>query len=128
MNKQFLRFLIVGGFAASANYGSRFLFNRWVGYEQSIVLAYLVGMLVAFILMRGHVFKGKGKSLAPQVLKFIFVNLLAVLQTLAISIFLARWGLPYYGIVKHADALAHLIGVVFPVITSYFGHKFLTFR
>ncbi len=128
MNKQFLRFLIVGGFAASANYASRFLFNRWVGYEQSIVLAYLFGMLVAFFLMRGHVFKGKGKSLGPQVIKFLFVNLLAVFQTLVISIFLARWGLPYYGIVRHTEALAHLIGVLFPVISSYFGHKFLTFR
>jgi VIT1/CCC1 family predicted Fe2+/Mn2+ transporter len=27
-----------------------------------------------------------------------------------------------------AEALAHLVGVLVPVVTSYFGHKFLTFR
>lgn len=133
MNRQFLRFIFAGGFAATANFGSRFLFNRWLGYEHSIILAYLVGMLVAFTLMRGQVFKAKKKSLIPQVIKFVIVNMLAVLQTLGISIGLVRWGFPYslgnFGLViPHAEASAHLVGVLVPVVTSYFGHKFLTFR
>ena len=48
--------------------------------------------------------------------------------TLVISLLLARWLLPSLGIVTHAEALAHLVGVLVPVVTSYFGHKFLTFR
>jgi len=133
MPRQFLRFIFAGGFAAAANFGSRFLFNRWLSYEQSIVLAYLVGMLVAFTLMRSQVFKAKNKSLLPQMIKFVMVNMLAVLQTLGISIGLVRWGFPYivgnYGfVIPHAEASAHLVGVLVPVVTSYFGHKFLTFR
>ncbi len=128
LNRQFFCFLFAGGIAAGANYGSRFLFSRWVGYEQAIVLAYLVGMLVAFMLMRGHVFEAKDKAIASQVAKFVGVNILAVLQTLIISVVLARWLLPGWGIVDHAEALAHLAGVLVPVVTSYFGHKFLTFR
>lgn len=124
----FVRFLLAGGIAAAANYGSRFLFSCWVVYEQAVVLAYLVGMVVAFILMRGHVFEGKGKALAPQVVKFLGINILAVTQTLLMSVALARWVLPALGAVDHAEALAHLVGVLVPVITSYFGHKFLTFR
>ncbi|MGA9032719.1 MAG: GtrA family protein, partial [Sulfuricaulis sp.] len=111
-----------------ANYGSRFLFSRWVSYEQAIVLAYLVGMFVAFLLMRGHVFEAKGKALAPQVAKFVGVNILALSQTLIISVVLARWVLPTLGIDEHAKALAHLVGVLVPVVTSYFGHKIFTFR
>lgn len=128
LTPQFMRFLFAGGVAAAANYGSRFLFSRWVGYEQAIILAYLVGMFVAFVLMRGHVFKARGKSLAPQVVKFVGVNFLALLQTLIISVVLARWVLPAWGVIDHAEALAHLAGVLIPVVTSYFGHKLLTFR
>lgn len=125
---QFLRFLVAGGIAAGANFGSRFVFSIFFDYGIAVVLAYLIGMLVAFLLMRGHVFNASRGSLAPQVAKFAAVNLLAVLQTLAISLLLARWLLPSMGFVDHAEALAHLVGVLVPVVTSYFGHKLLTFR
>ncbi len=128
LTPKFVRFLLAGGIAAGANYGSRFLFSCWLGYEQAIVLAYLVGMLVAFMLMRGHVFAVMGKALTPQIAKFVGVNLLAVTQTLIISVLLARWVLPGWGVVDHAEAWAHLSGVLVPVVTSYFGHKFFTFR
>ncbi|MCP5196818.1 MAG: GtrA family protein [Gammaproteobacteria bacterium] len=128
LNRQFLRFLIAGGVAAGANYGSRFLFSRFFGYELAILFAYLTGMLVAFLLMRSHVFDARGGALLPQAAKFAGVNALAVVQTLLISIALARWGLPALGIIDHVEAFAHLVGVLVPVVTSYFGHKFLTFR
>ena len=128
MTPQFLRFLVAGGIAAGANFGSRFLFSLYFDYGTSVFFAYLVGMLVAFILMRGHVFNASQGSLAPQVAKFVGVNVLAVLQTLVISLLLARWALPSIGIIDHAEALAHLVGVLVPVVTSYFFHKFYTFR
>lgn len=128
MTPQFLRFLVAGGVAAGANFGSRFLFSLYFAYSVSVFFAYLVGMLVAFILMRGHVFDATQGSLLPQVTKFIGVNVLAVLQTLAISLLLARWVFPSIGIIDHAEALAHLVGVLVPVVSSYFFHKFYTFR
>lgn len=126
---QFLRFLVAGGIAAGANYGSRFFFSRFFDYEFSIIFAYFIGMLVAFLLMRGHVFDAKQHALLPQVVKFAGVNMLAVIQTLLISLALARWVLPIVGVINDdAEALAHLVGVLVPVVTSYFGHKLLTFR
>lgn len=125
---EFLRFLLAGGIAAAANFGSRFIFSNLFSYSVAVFAAYLVGMLVAFLLMRGHVFNASQGPLAPQVTKFVGVNVLAVLQTLAISLVMARWALPSVGITEHAEALGHLVGVLVPVVTSYFGHKFLTFR
>lgn len=125
---EFPRFLIAGGIAAAANFGSRFIFSNFFSYSVAVFVAYLVGMLVAFLLMRGHVFNASHGPLAPQVTKFVGVNVLAVLQTLAISLVMARWALPSVGITEHAEALGHLVGVLVPVVTSYFGHKFLTFR
>lgn len=120
--------MIAGGVAAIVNYSSRFLFSHWFTFAQAIVLAYIAGMITAFVLMRGHVFSARNKPLAPQIWKFIGVNVLAVIQTLIISVYLARWVFPTIGIVGHAEALAHLIGVLVPVATSYLGHRLLTFR
>lgn len=128
LTPEFLRFLVAGGIAAGANFGSRFAFSSFLDYGFAVFFAYLVGMLVAFLLMRGHVFDANNGPLAPQVMKFIGVNFVAVLQTLVISLVLARWLLPSFGLVDHAEALAHLVGVLVPVVTSYFGHKFFTFR
>lgn len=128
LTPQFIRFLVAGGIAAAANFGSRFVFSQWLPYSVAIVLAYLVGMTVAFVLMRRHVFTDSRGALGPQIAKFVGVNLLAVLQTLLISLALARWLLPALGVLEHDEAIAHLVGVVVPVFTSYFGHRLLTFK
>ena len=128
IKSQFLLFVLSGGIAAGANFGSRFIFSNFFAYGIAIILAYLVGMLVAFILMREHVFKASEGPISQQIIKFAGVNLLAVLQTLLISLLLARSVLPTIGIHDHAETLGHFLGVLMPVITSYYGHKYLTFR
>jgi putative flippase GtrA len=125
---QFLRFTLAGGVAAAANYGSRFVFSALVSFPVAIVLAYLVGMAIAFVLMRQHVFEGRGKPLGRQILWFTTFNVLALLQTLVVSLLLARWLLPAVGIEQHVEAIAHFFGVIFPVVTSYLGHRYATFR
>lgn len=128
MTKQFLYFLLSGGAAAGLNWGSRFLFSQVASFEVAVVLAFCVGLLSGFILMRFFVFDGGGKPIVSQASRYIVVNFFALLQTLLISLFFARWALPAIGISDNAEALGHLIGVLVPVVTSYFGHKFLTFR
>jgi putative flippase GtrA len=128
LTREFLGFLAAGGTAAAANYGSRFAFSLWFSFPAAIVLAYLVGMAVAFVLMRQFVFPGRGKAVAPQIVKFTIVNVLAVAQTLVISLVLARWALPALGVEQQVEAIAHLIGVAVPIFTSYLGHRMATFR
>ena len=125
---KFFRFLAAGGIAAVANFGSRFGYSLVMTYEAAILCAYLTGMLVAFLLMRKHVFNAAAGQLFAQASWFAVVNALALIQTLIISIILARWLLLYVGTAKHAEALAHFIGVLTPAVTSYYGHKLLTFR
>ena len=126
--KRVALFLVAGGIAAAANYGSRFIFSLWFSFPVAIVLAYLVGMTVAFVLMRHYVFEGHGKALGPQIWKFTLVNLLAVAQTLVVSVVLARWLLPWAGFTQHVDAIAHAVGVAVPLVSSYFGHRLATFK
>ena len=119
MTPQFFRFLVAGGIAALANIVSRMLFSRFIDLAPAVVLAYCVGMLVAFVLMRSHVFPKSDAPLARQVAVFVGVNLAAVLQTLVVTLVLARW---------FPETIAHVVGVCVPVVTSYFGHRMYTFR
>jgi putative flippase GtrA len=126
--KQFWRFLLAGGIAAAANYGARFVFSLWFRYEWAIVLAFFVGLTVGFLLMRSYVFDAQGKALGPQIVKYGVVNLVALAQTLIVSLVLARWLLPAMGFHSQAEAIGHLAGVLVPIATSYFGHRLATFR
>lgn len=128
ISRRFFLFLLSGGVAALANFCSRILFSMFVTYPVAIVLAYLVGMAVAFLLMRSLVFADATNRTHAQVAWFVVVNLLAVAQTLIISLLLARWLLPAMGVQTGAETIAHAVGVLVPVVTSYFGHKFLSFR
>jgi len=124
---QFVGFVIAGGIAAVVNFLSRIAFNQVLGYATSIVLAYLVGMLTAFIINRHAVFAPSGKAVGVEAAWFTLVNGLAVVQTLAVSLLLANIVFPAFGIVSYRKAVAHAIGIAVPVVTSYFGHRNWTF-
>ena len=128
MSRQFARFLVAGGIAALANFGSRIMLSHWIHYIAAIVIAYIIGMVTAFVLNRLFVFETSVNTLRRQSGWFILVNLAAVLQTLAISLLLTHIVLPYMNVQQHAETIAHGIGVIVPVVTSYLGHKHLTFR
>jgi putative flippase GtrA len=128
ISPQFLRFLVTGGIAAGVNFGSRFAYNLWVPYGVAVVLAYLTGMACAFVLARAFVFAESRQSLQRSVLLFAAVNLLAVAQTWLISMALAYWLLPKMGVEQFAFEIAHAVGIVVPVFTSYIGHKRWSFR
>ena len=125
---QFLRFLIVGGLAAVANFVARIVLNQWLPYAVAIVLAYLIGMAVAFLLNRRYVFPDAANRAHHQIFWFTVVNLFALLQTLLVSLLLAEVLLPRFGLAWHSKEIAHAAGIVVPVFTSFIGHKHLSFK
>jgi len=128
LSRQFLVFLLTGGTAAVINFGSRILYNHWLGFSASIMLAYLTGMITAFILAKLFVFHDSTQALHRSVIFFILVNLVAVMQTWLISLGMAYYLLPAIGITSYVRELAHATGVVVPVFTSYLGHKRWSFQ
>lgn len=125
---EFMQFLVVGGFAALVNFISRILINEWVGYRLAVILAYLVGMLTAFILSKIYVFEKSGRHHWHELRDFTLVNLLAVVQVWLISVGLAEYLFPAAGYTFYAPEVAHLIGLAIPAVTSYLGHKYYSFR
>lgn len=123
---EFARFLGVGGIAAAANLVSRYLLNFVMPFEVAVVLAYMVGMVVGFLLFRKMLFGG-GAVDVRLVVRFIWVNLFGATLAWAISSIMARHALPLLGWTWHPFEIAHLCGVAAPAITSYFLHKHYTF-
>ncbi|WP_434110152.1 GtrA family protein [Paraburkholderia caffeinilytica] len=128
VSPRFLKFLLAGGVAAGVNFGSRIVFNNWMPFTAAIVLAYIAGMITAFILTKLFVFTESVHSTSRSAMFFTLVNLVAVLQTWVVSVVLAFHLLPLLGVVWHKKEIAHLVGVIVPVFTSYVGHKKLSFR
>ena len=128
MIKQILKFFIAGGAAALANIGTRVIFSNFFSYEVSILLSFCVGLTTGFILMKEYVFDLSNNSLATQILRYVLVNLAALLQTFLISIYLNKLLLLYFDNSNFTETTAHSIGVIFPVFTSYFAHKIFTFK
>lgn len=127
-SRQFLSFLLTGGIAAAVNFTSRIVYNRWVDFSIAVVLAYLTGMITAFVLAKLFVFSDSKQGLHRSAMFFCLVNAVAVLQTWAISMALAYYVLPSLGFTRYVREISHAVGVAVPVFTSYVGHKRWSFR
>ena len=128
VSRQFLAFLLTGGTAAAINFGSRIVYSQWLSFSSAVILAYITGMITAFVLAKLFVFKDGQQSIRRSAAFFVLVNLVAVLQTWVISMGLAYYLLPWMGITLHVREIAHVVGVAVPVFTSYCGHKRWSFR
>ncbi len=128
MSRQFLFFLLTGGTAAVVNFGSRILYSTWLDFSSAVIIAYVTGMITAFVLAKLFVFKESNQSVHRSAMFFILVNIVAVAQTWAISMVLAYYFFPWLGVTSLVQEISHAIGVALPVFTSYIGHKRWSFR
>ena len=126
--KEFIKFILTGGFAAFANIGSRIFFSIFFPYNLSIVFSFFVGLSSGFLLMRKYVFVFKRNLFRSQIIRFTFINILNLFQTFFIT-YTLKYLLGFLlNNIEIIELLAHMGGVSFPVITSYFAHKYFTFR
>lgn len=128
-NVKFFLFLLCGGIAALANIHSRVILNKYLSYKVSIVIAYFIGLLVAFVLFKFVVFKKSNlHNINKEIVKFIIVNALALIQTFVVSLVFADYIFVWCNFNYYRYDIAHVIGVVTPVVTSYIFHSLFTFR
>ncbi len=126
--ERFLRFLAAGGASAVLNMVSRWMLGHVVSYELSVALAYVVGIVSAFALMRLFVFEPARGAAHAQFTRFVMVNVLGFAVVWVVSVGLARGVFPSVGYRWHADTIAHAIGIASSALTSYHGHRFFSFR
>lgn len=125
---QFVRFLAAGTVAAAANFGSRFLYSLFWPFEYAVFFAFVTGLTTGYLLSRFFVFDRGRHSTAKEMLLFFAVNMVALAQTWLVSVYLADYLIANNVGAETAYALAHFAGICCPLVTSYVGHKYFTFK
>jgi putative flippase GtrA len=128
LSGQFARFILVGGTAALLHWLSRIAINQFTTFGWAVVLAYPVGIIVAFVLNKLFVFPGSRRSRKFEVSFFFLVNILAFPLVWAIAYILGENILASLMPLQLALAIGHGVGVAAPVLVSFLLHKFITFR
>ena len=126
--KQFLIFVLTGGIAALSNILSRLGLSKILQFELAIIIAYLIGMFIAYILAKKFVFFNSKKSIKSSLAGFALINLLAIIQTWLVSIGIKAFLINFVESIFITELIAHTSGVIVPVFTSFFGHKYISFN
>ena len=126
-NKEFILFILTGGLSATINLSSRIIISNFLIFEISVLISYLIGMITAYYLAKKYVFLNSKKSYKKSLPIFALVNLVAVLQTFFISKYIRIWLMNIFNNLIIIDFISHLCGVIFPIFSSFFGHKYITF-
>ena len=125
---EFVRFVFAGGLAALTNLVARFVLDVWLPFEAAVIIAYVMGMAVAFVLFQRVIFGDPGSPAGRQIFRFCVVNAFSLLLTWAVSSALARLIFPGIGMTWRPFDVAHAVGVAVPAFAAYFGHKYYTYK
>lgn len=125
---EFVRFVATGSLAAISNMIGVWAFEFVTPYPVAVVLGYIVGMVVAFILFQKVIFDHPGTTLSRRVFRFTVVNLIGMGLAWLTSMAMAYWVLPGIGWTFQVKRVANFFGVAVPAFSSYFLHKYYTYR
>jgi putative flippase GtrA len=125
--RQFLLFLAVGGTAAGLHWLARLLLSFWLPFSWAVVLAYAVGMLVAFLLNRMYVFPQSARPLELQCRDFVLINVAMFPMVWAAAVLINHL-LKQLGVERHSEELAHAVAISLPVVATFLLYKFLAFK
>jgi putative flippase GtrA len=125
--KRFASFIATSGISVMVNLTSRWLLSHVMPYEAAVSVAYLFGIITAFMLARMFVFSASDDNWLAQYGRFALVNAFSFLIVLGVSAGMLRLAMPSIGWELHAEEIAHLIGLASPAVLSYFMHKHYSF-
>jgi putative flippase GtrA len=131
---QLFRYLLIGGWNTIFGYACFFLLNRWLlhwmtsySYIAASLLANLISISVAFFGYKWFVFRTKGNYLKEWLRCILVYGGTIVFSAVALA--------PLVGLIRHttryqtqAPYIAAAVVTVFTVISSFFGHKHISFR
>lgn len=134
-------FLICSGTAALVNiatgqilYGLLGLSEGWQ-YSFSVSVAFLMGMVVSFILNRRYTFKPSGRKISLEGTDFLLVSIGGLLLTTGLAQLLYfKADIASVGIIGMLpfsvtpETLAHVAAVGCTAVYSFTAHKYISFR
>lgn len=127
---RFFKFIVCGGISTLVNLLSRPLCSMIMPFALAVVVAYIIGSLVGFVLYKNVVYKSKGNT-EGEIVRFIAVNAIGIVQTVLLAelflwILALIWDNPDYRSTE--EFIAHFCALSVLTVTSYLLHLFITFR
>lgn len=115
-----IRFLFSGGLNTALTYFEVLILDIFFVYPLAYTLSVIIGVIQGFFLHKFVSFQSKGK-VKNEIWKFIIVATIAyVLGLLVLYLLITIINLPAY--------IGFFINSCFCAVTSYFGHKFISFK
>jgi putative flippase GtrA len=136
-NKKHIKDLIIyfgiAAIGAAVNVSSRVLYGFYTGFGTSIVLAYLTGMMVAFVLTKLFAFDSrKSGKVKREAVKFFMISMIAMTVTWGVSEIALRLIIHFISENDLSKTLretaAHIAGMGVGFFVNFFGHKLITFK
>ena len=125
---QFIKFIFAGGLGAFSNWSTRILMRNIIGLDflESTLIAYIIGLVVAFFLYRKYVFPYSYLPLKTQTFRFLVINLSFLpIMLLLLSLFSDMFLL--VGLGNFSEPLAHAFSLGLPALVTFFLYKFIAF-
>jgi len=122
LSVQFFRYFIVGGIAAVADIGSLYIFTEIfaIYYLISAALAFIIGVVINYILSKLWVFDRKRYSFGPEFTLFFIIGIIGLgLNELVLYVFVEFFSLWYVS--------AKMISVVLVFCWNFFARKKILF-
>lgn len=126
-SKQFATYLVAGSIAAAVNFFSRIAYSLFMPFYISVAVAYITGMVASYFLMQRYVFSGHKTPLRKSITTFVIINLLSFIQNWLVTMVMKYYILPYIGVELYTSYISSIIGISFPVVTSFIGYKRFSF-
>jgi len=125
---QFFIFLVTGGLSAIVNILSRVFLSIFFNFKIAILISHSIGMIIAFLLAKRYVFIDINKSNKKSFPAFALINLISVLQTFFVSMLIRNWLMLFFDDISFIELISHFCGLSTLTFTSFYGHKYITFR
>ncbi len=126
-SKQFLGFLFVGGLAAFLNWTSRIILSSWLSFSWAVVIAYAIGVTIAFLLNSYFIFPASNKPKIKQARDFVITNI-CFFPVVWLSALGLNQGLESLGVMRYTESISHGIAVGLPMFATFLIYKFIAFK
>ena len=127
--REFARFFIGGVAGAAANLFGVWLVRRLAAYQIALVVGLAVGFVVSFLMSKLFAFRSRAiAGTGTEVTRFMLVYAAGMACYFAISLMVGHGLLLRLLPRETAEMAGAVCGSAAMMLTSYFGHRFWTYR
>jgi putative flippase GtrA len=127
--REFGRFVLTGVVATLGNIVAVWLALFFVNFEIALLAGIVAGLTISFTLSKLFAFQSRSWGRAGgEAARFIIVYGLSCAVYWATAVVIARFGLADGIAPRIAEAMGIFTGAGTMLLTSYFGHRFFTYR